>query len=69
MITVLRVVSRAYEICIPLHHTESQIFDVTDAKNLGCRFPPYFPSLRQGSGCRRVGGLDDHTKAGDRRGR
>lgn len=34
MITVLRVVSGAYEICIPLHHTESQIFEVTDTKNV-----------------------------------
>ena len=48
MITVLRVVSRAYEICIPLHHTESQIFDVTDAKNLGCRFPPILPLASPG---------------------
>ncbi len=81
MITVLRVVSRAYEICIPFHHAESQIFDVTDSKKLRCRFPPIFPfasadwplsPLPNSPGAPvagGVGGLDDHTKAGDRRGR
>jgi len=49
MITVLRVVSRAYEICIPLHHAESQIFDVTDSKNLRFRFPPMLPLASSGT--------------------
>lgn len=62
MIIALHVVSRAYEICIPLHHSQSQIFDVTDSKNVRCRFVRV-------SGAGGEGGLDGHTKAGDRRGR
>lgn len=39
MIAVLPVVSRAYELCIPLPHTESQTFDVADTQNVRCTFP------------------------------
>jgi hypothetical protein len=73
MITVLPMVSRAYEICIPFHHTESQISEVTDAKNVrrhrpispftwGCPSCPHPIRFRvRGWGW---AGLDGHTVEG-----